>query len=98
MKPSTAVATAANSPTATQVMPVALVTPPTGDLPISPSRYPAVPILLEDSGFTPSGFMGDATADGAVLIDLHSQDRCYSSPDCQKWTDLPSRGHNGWAA
>lgn len=89
---------AGSAPHAASVVPAVLVSGAPGGSPTSPSRVRAVPILLEDSGFVPSGFMGDATTNGALVIDEHSHDSPYSAPDCQKLTYVPGRGHDGWAA
>ena len=89
--------TEASSTSASQLVAVTLM-PQDRQQPAIPARDSVVPLLLENSGFTPSGFMGDAAREGVITVDLHSQDGCHSSPDCQKWTYLPARGNERWAA
>ncbi len=61
------------------------------------------PLLIEDAGFIPSGWMGDgaanvAKAKNAIQVEPLSTDDPHSSPYCQRWTYRPKLGHDGWAA
>jgi hypothetical protein len=61
------------------------------------------PILIEDAGFLPSGWMGDAAkpiaADKHPLqVDLLNTVNPHSPPYCEQWTYKPKLGRAGWAA
>jgi hypothetical protein len=62
------------------------------------------PLLIEDAGFIPSGWMGD----GAVKVDRPEQSDVqvnprstvnpHSPPYCQQWSYRPRLGKAGWTA
>jgi exo-beta-1,3-glucanase (GH17 family) len=55
-------------------------------------------VLIEDMGFIPSGWMGDAATKGALQIEESSTPRPNSpQPHSQQWTYRPKVGRNGWA-
>lgn len=65
---------------------------------------PVQPILIEDAGFVPSGWMGDAAAKvsspdkSPLQVDTLSTANPHSPPYSQRWTYKPKLGHAGWAA
>jgi exo-beta-1,3-glucanase (GH17 family) len=56
-------------------------------------------LLIEDVGFIPSGWMGDAEKEGVLQVDESSTPRPQSRlPHSEQWTYRPKLGRNGWAA
>lgn len=62
------------------------------------------PLLIEDAGFLPSGWMGDAAAQAdkpekaALQVNPLSTVNPHSPPYCQQWSYRPRSGNHGWAA
>jgi hypothetical protein len=62
------------------------------------------PLLIEDGGFVPSGWMGDGAAKvkagekGPLQVDSRSTVIPHSAPYCQQWIYRPRKGGDGWAA
>jgi hypothetical protein len=74
------------------------VTPPAHAQPTPVASQPSrEPHDVEQTGFIPSGWMGDG-AQGTKYVQVihHSQDKPHSEPYAQKWTYQP--GSLGWAA
>lgn len=56
-------------------------------------------LVIEDAGFIPSGWMGDAEKQGVLQVDELSTQRPRSPlPHSEQWTYRPKLGRNGWAA
>lgn len=62
------------------------------------------PVLIEDAGFVPSGWMGEGavanvpTAQRPLQVDPRSQATPHTPPYCQKWSYRPDPRGEGWAA
>lgn len=63
-----------------------------------PSDGSAEPLLIEDAGVVPTGWMGDAAEKGSVEVDPRSTEKPHSPPSCQRWTYIPKPSGAGWAA